>query len=64
MDERKRSVEQESDFQEAITPWFIITLLKPIMREEFIAERRNDRTGIRMKFLNGQKFHLTIEEIK
>ena len=49
---------------EKITPWFILDLLKPIIKEEFIAQCRYDRTGIRMKFSNGQKFHVTVQEIK
>lgn len=55
---------KENDYPEVITPWYILEMIKPFIREEFIALRRYDRTGIRMKFLNGQKFHLTVTEIK
>lgn len=55
---------KENDYPEVITPWYILEMIKPFIREEFIALCRYDGTGIRMKFLNGQKFHLTVTEIK
>ena len=55
---------KENDYPEIIAPGYILEMIKPFIREEFIALRRYDRTGIRMKFLNGQKFHLTVTEIK
>lgn len=63
MEEEKLSEIKKDDYPEVITPWYLLDILKPIIREEFIAQCRYDRTGIRMKFLNGQKFHLTITEI-
>ncbi|MCM1438498.1 MAG: hypothetical protein NC131_04725 [Roseburia sp.] len=55
--------EIKDDYPEVITSWYLLDLLKPIIREEFIATCRYDRSGIRMKFCNGQKFHLSIKEI-
>lgn len=52
------------EFSEKITPWYVLDLLKPIIKEEFIATCRFDRTGIRMKFCNGQQFHLSVKELK
>lgn len=49
---------------EKLTPWYILDLLKPIIKDELIAKCRSDRTGVRIAFPNGQKFHLTIKEIK
>lgn len=63
MDEKEKT-EVKDDYPEVITPWYILNMLKPIIREEFIAVCRYDRTGIRMRFLNGQQFHLTITEMK
>lgn len=55
----------EEEFKiERITPWYILDLLKPIIKDEFIAKCRSDRTGIRIVFTNGQTFHLTVKEIK
>lgn len=66
-DQEINETEELQEFQdgnsEVITPWYLLTILKPIIREEFIAMCRYDRSGIRMKFNNGQKFHLTITEI-
>ncbi|MCM1546499.1 MAG: hypothetical protein NC033_05625 [Clostridiales bacterium] len=56
--------EEITEMPEIITPWYIITLIKPIIREEFIATCRYDRTGIRLKFLNGQKFHISVKEME
>ncbi len=49
---------------EVITPRYLIDLLKPIINDELVAQCRYDRTGIRIKFCNGQQFHLTVIEIK
>lgn len=49
---------------EKITPWFLLNLIKPILADELIAKFRFDRSGIRIAFSNGQKFHLTISEIQ
>lgn len=49
---------------EKITPWYLLTLIKPILADELIAKFRFDRSGIRITFNNGQKFHLTISEIQ
>ncbi|MDE6849904.1 MAG: hypothetical protein K2J54_01120 [Clostridia bacterium] len=59
----RQTVKMEDDYPEVITPWYLLGLLKPIIREEFIALCRYDRSGVRMKFCNGQKFRLTITEI-
>ena len=61
--------EEEIDFnaseveQEKITPWYLLTLIKPILSDELIAKLRFDRNGLRIAFPNGQKFHLQIDEI-
>ncbi|MCM1437682.1 MAG: hypothetical protein NC131_00525 [Roseburia sp.] len=56
-------VKEEEFIPDKITPWYLLDLLKPIIRDEFVAQCRYDRSGIRMKFCNGQKFHLSIKEI-
>ena len=48
---------------EKITPWYLLTLIKPIIADELLAKLRFDREGIRINFCNGQKFRLKIEEI-
>ncbi len=63
MEEENINEIEEDNYPEVITPWYLLNLLKPIIRDEIIAQFRFDRTGIRMKFVNGQKFHLTINEI-
>lgn len=67
MDEEKNEsvAEQElpDGYPEVISSWYLLDILKPILKEEFIAMFRYDRAGIRMKFCNGQKFRLTIQEI-
>ena len=64
MEEKQTDEKVEDNYPAVITPWFILDIIKPFIREEFIAICRYDRTGIRMKFLNGQKFHLTVTEVK
>ncbi len=64
MEEEKQIDIKDDDTPEFITPWYIITMLKPIIKDEIIAQFRYDRTGIKMRFCNGQKFHLTVTEIK
>lgn len=49
---------------EKITPWYLLTIIKPILADELIAKFRFDRSGIKIAFPNGQKFHLTISEIQ
>lgn len=61
MDEEQDIVKEEDA---VITPWFILETILPIVKDEFIAKCRVDRTGIRMAFCNGQKFHLTVNELK
>ncbi len=56
--------EEEKLKPEKITPWFLLDLLKPIIKDELIASYRTDRTGLRIAFPNGQKFHLEIKEIE
>lgn len=63
MEEKTTTEIKEEDYPKVITPWYLLTLLKPIIKDEIVAQFRFDRTGIRMKFVNGQKFHLTINEI-
>lgn len=52
------------ELPEKITPWYLLNLIKPIIADELVAKFRFDRTGIRIAFNNGQKFHLTINEIQ
>ena len=63
-EDQKRKELTTQEFPEKITPWYILDLLKPIIKEEFIATSRFDRTGIRIKFCNGQQFHLSVKELK
>lgn len=46
-----------------ITPWYLLTLIKPILADELVAKLRFDREGLRVKFCNGQKFRIRIEVI-
>ena len=48
----------------SITPRFIVETLLPIVKDEFVAKCRADRAGIKITFCNGQKFHITVNEIK
>ena len=54
----------EDNYPQVITPWYLLELLKPIIKDEVIAQCRFDRTGLRISFCNGQKFHLSVTEIK
>ena len=63
-EEQKKNEDCEEVVPEIISPWYLYDIIMPIIKEEFIATTRYDRTGIRIKFCNGQKFHLTINEIK
>ncbi|MCM1438880.1 MAG: hypothetical protein NC131_06675 [Roseburia sp.] len=57
-------MQKEDEYKiEKITPWYLLDMLKPMIKDEFIALCRVDRTGLRLTFQNGQKFHLTIKEI-
>lgn len=47
-----------------ISPRYLLNLLMPVIKDELIAQCRYDREGIRIKFVNGQIFHLTVSEIK
>ena len=49
--------------EEVITARYLISLLIPIIKDELVAQCRCDRGGIRIKFLNGQIFHLNVTEI-
>lgn len=55
--------EQTDLLSEKITPWSLLTLIKPMLSDELIAKLRFDRTGIKITFCNGQTFHLTVTEI-
>ena len=47
---------------EYIPPRFLLTLLKPIIRDELTAQCRENREGIIITFPNGQKFLFTVRE--
>lgn len=51
------------ELPEKITPWYLLELIKPILADELIAKLRFDRSGIRIAFSNGQKFHITVSEM-
>lgn len=56
-----------NDFEnepQVITPRYLLTLLKPLIKDELVAHCREDASGIKIKFANGQQFHLTVAEIK
>lgn len=59
-----KTTNKEEFKSEKITSWYLLDLLKPIIKDEIIAKCRSDRTGIRIAFPNGQKFHLSIKEVK
>lgn len=59
----KNIIESSEDNTKKITPWYLLTLIKPILADELVAKLRFDRSGIRINFCNGQKFHLKIEEL-
>ena len=62
MEEKLRS--NADKVEESISPRYILETILPIVKDEFIAKCRVDRVGIKMTFCNGQKFRLTVEEIK
>lgn len=64
MTEEKSEARDETLTEETITPWRLLTIIKPILADELVANLRFDRNGIRIAFRNGQKFHLTLNEIK
>lgn len=49
---------------EIITPRYLLSLLKPVIKDELVAQCRDDREGIKIKFCNGQQFHLSVTKIK
>ncbi len=60
----KKSTDSLSELQsEKITPWNLMTLIKPVLSDELVAKLRFDRYGIKITFYNGQKFHLSIKEL-
>ena len=63
MEEEYKSLTEEK-VEESISPRYILETILPIVKDEFIAKCRADRTGIKMTFCNGQKFRLTVDEIK
>lgn len=65
-DEDNNMEEKQSDINnnKEISPRHLLNLLMPIIKDELIAQCRYDREGIRIKFVNGQIFHLTVSEIK
>ncbi|MDE7301202.1 MAG: hypothetical protein K2N47_03445 [Clostridia bacterium] len=60
MDE-EQEFENENNY---ISPRYLLSLLKPIIKDELIAQCREDRFGLSIKFRNGQQFLLTIGEIE
>jgi len=62
MDLKKDILNEEG--AEVITPRFVLEMLLPIIKDEFIAKCRADRAGIKLTFTNGQKFHITVNELK
>lgn len=59
----EEGVDEVAVENEKITPWYLLTLIKPILADELIAQLRFDRAGLRVKFCNGQKFRIRIEEL-
>lgn len=60
MQETEKSKE---DKFEKITPWYLLTLIKPILADELVAKLRFDTFGLRVNFCNGQMFRIRIEEM-
>ncbi|MDE6690499.1 MAG: hypothetical protein K2K04_00865 [Clostridia bacterium] len=49
---------------EYISPAVLLKMVKAILAEEMGAVYRFERDGLKISFVNGQKFRLKIEEIK
>lgn len=49
---------------EYISPAALLKMVKVILADEIGAVYRFERDGLKISFLNGQKFRLKIEEIK
>lgn len=56
--------ENLKEWQEPISPRGLLNVIKPIIADELVAKYRLERCGFKMNLLNGQKFMLTITEIK
>ncbi len=63
MAEEKNDIEKETAQDDKITPWYLLTLLKPIIADELLATFRFDTRGLRLTFPNGQRFRIRIEEL-
>lgn len=55
--------QSENDELKKITPWYLLTLIKPILADELVAKLRFDNFGLRVNFCNGQMFRIRIEEM-
>ncbi len=49
---------------EYLSPAMLLKMIKIILAEEVGAIYRFERDGLKMSFVNGQKFRIKIEEIK
>lgn len=58
--------EMLQDIQEAeyISPAVLLKMVKAVLAEEIGATYRFERDGLKISFINGQKFRMKIEEIK
>ena len=52
------------EWEELISPRGLLNVIKPIIADELVAKYRLERDGLKVTLLNGQKFMLTITEIK
>ncbi len=50
--------------QEKITKQELLTEMKVALEDEFVASVTEEEDGIALRFLNGQKFRLSVEEVK
>ena len=50
-------------FEETITPLKLLEEIQPLLKEYFIGNFKIEHNAINIRFLNGQKFRLTIGEV-
>lgn len=64
--EQKIQTEMWDDIKDAdnISPVALLKMVKSILAEEMGAVYRFERDGLKISFINGQKFKLKIEEMK
>ena len=62
--EIKEEVFKDIQDGEYLSPAMLLKMVKTILADEVGAIYRFERDGLKMSFVNGQKFRIKIEEIK